>query len=129
MRQLSLFDLNKDTTGRVLGYGGCRGVSFLTDEASSTLITSSLLTIRHVMSSFSSHRAVCLGFFHYYNTRNVKSFLKTISLSYNNASLTCLDVTLHPDALPSMHHMHCFINTGPRSTQLRKLKTQSSLAL
>lgn len=37
----SPFASNKDTTGRVLGRGGCRGVSSLTDEASSTLIISS----------------------------------------------------------------------------------------
>jgi len=58
-----LFDSNKDATGCVLEYGERRGVSFLIDETSSTLITFSLLTVQHVTSSFSSHLTVLSTFF------------------------------------------------------------------
>jgi len=54
-----LFNSNKDATGCVLEYGECRGVSFLIDETSSTLIIFSLLT-RDVIILVTSHGVIYL---------------------------------------------------------------------
>jgi len=103
-----LFDSNKDTTGCVLEYGECRGVSFLIDETSSNTWCHHS---RHISRCYLPRLLLTL------KHETWKAFLK-VYLLFNDTSQPIRSCTT--DIVVIMHY---FVKAGIRSMQMRILRS------